>query len=90
MGDRDRGIGRTTKQMLAAPTHSIFVWCNDRLDYPKRLARKIGRLDLQIVSPQWLDGRWNGLMLTGIVIDHDIELTEKQQRLLDAALTRVR
>lgn len=86
----NRGTGKTTKQMLAAPTHSIFVWCNDRLDYPKRLAREIGRLDLQIVSPRWLEERWLGLMLTGIVIDHAIELTEKQQRLLDAALTRVR
>lgn len=90
--DADRGTGRTTKQMQAAPLNAVFVWCNQHLDYPKKLARRIGRDDLKIVAPNWLDDRWMGVEILGLVIDHAAfdMLTQRQQDMIPYALTRVR
>ena len=86
-----RQTGATTKQMEAAPNGAVFVWCNGQTDYAIHLARKIGREDLQIVSPTWLEwGRWKGLELTGLVIDHAARLTDMQWDNYQGALTRVR
>ena len=85
-----RGEGTTTQQMEGAPKGAIFVWCNGHTDYAVRLARKIGREDLQIKSPTWLDDGWRGVTLTGIVVDHAARLTDRQRDLLQEALTRVR
>lgn len=49
-----RGTGQTTKQMREAPRDAIYVWVNSYLDYPRSLARFLGREDLKIVSPGWL------------------------------------
>jgi hypothetical protein len=77
--------------MESAPKGAIFIWCNGRKDYPERLARSIGRGDLQIVSPNWLESdRWKGMHLNGIVIDHAAELSGMQRDLYELALTRVR
>jgi hypothetical protein len=84
-----RGTGLTTAQMESAPVAAVFIWCNDRLDYPKRLARKIARRDLRIVGPSWLEQGWIGRRFTGIVLDHALQLSERKQALLMAALTRV-
>lgn len=72
--DGRRGSGRTTRQMQAAPIGSLFVWCTPRLDYPRHLARQLGRDDLRIVSPSVLDfgaerlRGWRGA--PAIVLDH--------------------
>ena len=50
MGDRQ--TKRTTKQMIEAPLDACFVWCNDRLSYPRNLAQHLGRSDLTIISPE--------------------------------------
>lgn len=73
-----RGTGRTTKQMKAAPQGAVFVWCNNHLDYPRRLAEKLGRGDLQIVGPMWLEyaGHWLGSTFTDIIVDHAAQLSE--------------
>ena len=67
-----RGTGRTTRQMENAPNEAIFIWCNQHLDYPKRLARELGREDLQIYSPGVLSDahRFAGMEISGVVIDH--------------------
>jgi hypothetical protein len=86
-----RGDGQTTYQMQAAPQDAVFIWCNDFLDYPRRLARKIGRNDLQIVGPHWLDDeKWRGLELTGLVIDHAMIMGERRRHVRDEASARVR
>lgn len=91
MFDSDRGTGRTTRQMLEAPREAVFVSCHARTtDYDRLLARKIGREDLRIVEPSWLDHGWYGKVLTGIVVDHAAHLTEKEQELLRGAITRIR
>jgi hypothetical protein len=85
-----RGEGTTTQQMEEAPKCAVFVWCNGNTDYAVRLARKIGREDLQIKSPTWLEGRWCGLELTGVVVDHAAQLSDRQWDGFQGALTRVR
>lgn len=69
-----RQIVTTRKQMKDAPYKAIYIWCNGYLTYPVNLAFEIGRTDLQIVSPHWLDNsnNWRGRIFSGIVIDHAI------------------
>ena len=90
--DPNRCTGRTTRQMLAAPQGAVFVSAHaGSVSYDKALALKHGRSDLKIVTPDWLTGgRWVGLELTGIVFDHDMQMTEQRQEYLRMALTRVR
>ncbi|WP_175784638.1 hypothetical protein [Burkholderia ambifaria] len=73
----DRGTGRTTRQMLDAPQHAVFVWCNDYLGYARDLVHHVGRPDLQVVSPSWLE-RDRGFGKCGIVIDHAARLSDRQ------------
>lgn len=78
--DPSRQTGRTTHQMERASKGAVFVWCNDTLDYPKTLARKIGRTDLEIiparrltcdyVSHRCIIGRREPV---SIVVDHHAE-----------------
>jgi len=87
--DPNRCTGRTTRQMLAAPQGAVFITrtpCNAQW-----LADKVNRFDLYFVAPLWLTNeRWLGLTFTGIVVDHDVRLTEREQEMLRQALTRVR
>jgi len=76
--------------MKSAPEGAVFVWCNEYVDWGRSLAHKIGRDDLKIESPSWLEGRWRGIELTGIVVDHATRLTDRQWEGLQGALTRVR
>jgi hypothetical protein len=88
----ERGTGKTTRQMEAASQGAIFVWCNGQLSYPKNLAQKIGRSDLEIVSPSWLDGRvgYIGRKLSGVILDHAADLTGNQWDGLEEARLRIR
>ena len=71
--NEDRGTGRTTRQMIAAPKDAIYVWVNGNLAYPRGVAERAARKDLKIVSPGWITNQfWRGLELTGIVIDHAV------------------
>jgi hypothetical protein len=78
----DRRTGRTTKQMQAAPKGAIFVWCNGGTHYPKELAKKIGRPDLDVVALDALNDpmRFRGKQISAIVLDHatPLYMTEKQ------------
>jgi hypothetical protein len=76
---RERGDGETSRQMMAAPKGSVFVWCNNRSDYAKALAKHLGREDLSVQRLEWLNGdAWRGRTLPGLVIDHAAQLTEEQ------------
>lgn len=90
--DDDRGTGRTTRQMLAAPHGAVFVWCNNgSAGYARDLAQKHGRDDLKVVTPQWLeDGKWQGHRLTGLIVDHAARLSAAQMAALHYASARVR
>lgn len=87
-----RQVGNTTRQMQLAPKNAVFVWINHQLHYPRELAAKIGREDLEIVSPDWLsDNRWAGRTFSAIAVDHAASLTDSQwDALLIVRDTRVR
>src|SRR5579863_5793008 len=53
--NRERQTGRTTEQMKCASPHAMFIWCNNKLEYPTDLARFLDRTDLQIRSLSVLD-----------------------------------
>jgi len=80
-----RQVGNTTHQMLAAPIGAYYVWANGQLDYPKHLAENIGRSDLNIVSPAWIEEfRWCGIAVKNIIIDHAYcPLTPRQWHMLE-------
>jgi len=86
----ERGSGRTTKQMEGAPQNSVFVWVNGHTKYPERLAKKIGRDDLKIVTPYWLESNaWRGCRFTGVAVDHAAHLTNRQRDGLQGLLLYV-
>ena len=85
-----RGTGRTTRQIKDAPPGAIYVWCNNRTEYPKMLALKLGRGDIEVVPPVWLVQGWVGRTLTGIVIDHAARLNDCEWHGLRYAEARVR
>lgn len=63
--------GTTTKQMLSAPSGSIYVWLNGNLEYPRGLAHRLCRDDLKIVSVSWITMQhFRARNITGLVIDH--------------------
>jgi hypothetical protein len=74
----DRGTGRTTAQMKAAPEGAVFIWCNSHLHYPRALAQDLGRRDLLIRSPEWLEGDGLRSFREEIVLDHAVSLTRRQ------------
>jgi hypothetical protein len=86
-----RGTGTTTKQMRNAPFGAIYIWVNGDTSYAKELAQKIGRDDLEIVRPTWLEyRRWQGRLLTAIVCDHALYLDYDTRELLHEASMRIR
>ncbi|HEX5520197.1 MAG TPA: hypothetical protein VFX29_00825 [Longimicrobiaceae bacterium] len=78
MDDQERGTGFTEEQMRTAPKGAAFVWNNHDLQYPKQLAEYLGRTDLRIVRPNWLE-HVAGKSVPAIVVDHAAELTPDQR-----------
>lgn len=76
--------------MQQASQGALFVWCNSHLSYPNTLAKQLGREDLQIVSPSFLEDKWQGREYVGVVVDHAAYLTEQQLRGLQGIVSRVR
>jgi hypothetical protein len=75
--------GRTTRQMVEAPEGAFFVWVNHQLGYPQHLAYHLGRRDLKVVSPGWVDGvRQQGMHRESVVVDHACELSMAQEQYL--------
>lgn len=65
-----RGSGRTTQQMRDAPRGACFVWCNERLDYPTRLAKALLRSDLTIIAPSQDLDDFHRARVWAVVRDH--------------------
>lgn len=74
----NRQSGRTLQQMEQAPQNAIFIWPNSRLDYPRNLAKRIGRADLVIISREQISQQYfRGRRVTGVILGHAVEkLTE--------------
>lgn len=85
-----RQSGRTTDQILNAPHGALFVWCNSVCSYPRGLAGFLGRTDLVVVSPQWLNrDSWRGCRFSGVVVDHAAHLTSLQSETVNWIRQRV-
>lgn len=71
--------GMTLQQLSTAEIGALFVWVNNKLGYPKRLAEFLGRSDIKIVSPSWLSkDNLLEVRVSQIVIDHAAHLTTDQ------------
>lgn len=79
-----RQTGRTTREMQIAPKNAVYVWCNSRIDYPRALARAIGREDLVIRPLSWLTMQSvAGHKFSGIALDHAMpQLSDDSYRAL--------
>lgn len=93
--ETDRGSGITTRQMREAPQGAVYLWCNNHLSYPRELARHLGRTDLRIVGPSWLENGWIGggtYLRRGFVVDHatGTHLTARQRDYLAEMRSYVR
>jgi hypothetical protein len=92
--DAKRGTGRTTRQLQEAPQGAVFICVGGREGnmYTRGLCEKVGRQDLRIVPPAWLEHRerWIGMRLTGVIVDHAVVLTRNQNLGLAYALACVR
>jgi hypothetical protein len=87
----DRGSGKTAKQMKDAPHGAIFIWINGDTCYAKNLALDMGRDDLEIVSPYWLESdKCRGRKLSGVVVDHAAHLNSRQCARMDMVLACVK
>lgn len=79
--------GKTSRQMVEAPKGAIFVWCNERLDYPINLALHLefDSQRIRIVRPSWLEHVENVAQCRKdlIVLDHACQLTPRQQEMFD-------
>lgn len=71
--------GRTTCQMSSAPIGALYIWPDNQLAYPVRLAAHIGRHDLKIRSafptlsnPKML----SCIRPSAMVIDHAVAPTQ--------------
>lgn len=87
-----RCTGRTVRQMREAPINAVFISCKSAMvEHDKYMAQKHGRPDLQIVGSSWLtSNRWQGLTLSGIVLDHALRLTAGERDHMIRAVTRIR
>jgi hypothetical protein len=76
---KERGTGRTTRQILEAPRDAIFVCPNVEVGYSQRIAHRVGRPDIKFVPPNWIGER---LVSHGggkpVVLDHATQLSESQ------------
>lgn len=89
--DKNRGTGRTTRQMQSAPDKALFIWRNSQLSYPILLAKKLGRGDLHISPLSVLDGpTLRGREFAGVILDHAASLSEPQANEFEWARDRVR
>lgn len=90
----ERGSGRTTRQLLAAPQGAYFV-CpnrNEALYYTARLADHLGRRDIVLCDPDWISSpnRWYGKTFSAVILDHAVQLNSRQDHWLPELYARVR
>lgn len=79
-----RQTGRTTTQIKRAPKNAYYmVWRSSMIPSVREKAKELGRPDLTIVGPDFLD-RWHGVDIPDIVVDHCTwdQLTGKEIGLL--------
>lgn len=72
--------------MANAPIGAVFVWVNADFARPLALAKKLGRVDLDIISPTRAgNGYLRGRLIPAVVVDHAARLSPRQFREITAA-----
>jgi hypothetical protein len=85
-----RQSGRTARAMADCPKGAVYVWYNHHLDYPKQLAKFLGREDLKIVSPSWLSAEnVTGKTFTGVRCDHAFDPEQRHWYALHLVKERI-
>lgn len=70
MHEVNRQAGQTTSQIKAAPYGAVFVWVTGDVNYPRAIAERLGRGDLEFVTPSFLEcGRAFG-SAKKVCVDH--------------------
>ncbi len=70
MSDSSRQAGVTTRQIEAAPHGAVFIWVTGDVNYPRAIAVRLGRDDLEFVAPSFLEcGRALG-STKKVCVDH--------------------
>lgn len=90
--ERLRQSGQTSKQMLDAPAGAVYIWHQPiNMEYPRALARTLGRGDLHIISPNDLKigGTLAGRPLPGLVLDHAADLNPEQRNAYNVLAAQV-
>lgn len=89
--DPNRGTGRTTRQMQAAPPDSVYIWNSAYCKAAHDIALKAGREDLTILPYTWLDQAGRAREVNKyITVDHAVRLTALQQAAVDDVNSRHR
>ena len=86
-----RRTGRTTRQIQAAKIDAVYIApTRAAVQYTENLARFLGRGDLHIVHREWLHSdKWRGITMNAVVLDHAIELNQREWDLLGEVQWRV-
>lgn len=86
-----RGSGRTARQMLSLPKGGYFLWLNGFVQYPKDLAKHLGREDIKIVTPYFLETNdYLQLQIPALRVDHAFSPTPRQYEALERIQLRVK
>ena len=77
-----RGTGRTTGALKAAPDCAFYVCPHGSVAYTKRLAMAMGRSDIRVIGPSFLNGPVVEVDPNRIVFDHALynSLTTSRER----------
>lgn len=62
--------GHTSEAMLGAPEGAIYVWCNNKTDYPTALAKHLGCEELIIKPASWVRPGMHVPRHHRVVLDH--------------------
>ncbi len=74
--------GKTSQQMKHAAKGAVYIWPNSFMDYPKDLAKFLGRTDLDITFPSVFLNKYRGKKISGVVVDHATQLSQEQREFL--------
>ena len=55
MHEANRQTGQTTSQINAAPHGAVFIWVTGDVNYPRAIAQRLGRADLEFATPSFLE-----------------------------------
>lgn len=70
MHEVNRQTGQTTSQIQTAPHGAVFIWVTSDLTYPRAIAQRLGRGDLEFVTPSFLERGLSFGSTKKVCVDH--------------------